>query len=473
MESGMPLIKRIFFTSLILFISINLCAEYLFLKDGSIVKGVIISETAAYINFRNEEKKTERYPRDQIMRVLYTELNMGRVFVQRRDGKVDTVYMVDEDRLTYTFRKDLYKPVEFTMKRADVLFMAERNPTGLKGEPETNQVSLEWLPSFEKMKYYNIYYKKKGEKYGPSVKSGKTTYVLKNLSSNTEYTVKVTGFAGDGDETTSSNEYTFVTKNIPPDSPDGINVIITDKGEAKVSWQPASDVDGKVVKYLLFADKDNEKKLIGESKNTAYTISSPSGITRVYVVSVDDRGAESDPASKRIVLIGITPVFTGGVIYPMGKFTDLLGMGYGGTLSLTKHNLFGTGLETGISAGFYYMPGKADIESDIVETGNAFLIPLGLSIAYRFNFTENLSAAPYITGGAAYMKMPYTELVNSIPEKKELSAPGPFAGAGMTFDYAATDRITLCLRAEYGFLVSSTISDYPFMRLEIGAGYRM
>lgn len=469
----MPFIKKILLTALILCLSINLYAEYLFLKDGSIIKGTIISETAAYVNFRNEERKTERYPRDQIMRVLYTELNMGKVFVQRRDGKVETAYMVDEDRTTYTFRKNLYKPAEFTMKRADVLFMAERNPTGLKGEPETDRVSLEWLPSFEKMKHYNIYYRKKGEKFGPPVKSGKTSYILKGLTSNTEYTVKVTGFAGDGDETTSSNEYTFVTKNIPPDSPDGINVIITEKGEAKVTWEPAADVDGKVVKYLLFADKDNEKKLIGDSKNTAYTISSPSGITRVYIVSVDDRGAESKPGSKRIVLIGITPVFTAGVIYPMGKFSDLLGMGYGGTLSLTKHNLFKTGFEASVSAGFYYMPGKDGIDGDIVETGNAFLAPLALSVAYRFNFTENISLAPYVTGGAAYMKMPYTELVNSIPEEKELAAPGPFAGAGLTFDYAATDRITLILRAEYGFLVSSTISDYPFMRLEIGAGYRM
>lgn len=219
----MPLIKRILFTSLILFISINLYSEYLFLKDGAIVKGVIISDTADYINFRNEEKKTERYPRNQIMRILYTELNMGRVFVQRRDGKVDTAYMVDEDRLTYTFRKDLYKPVEFTLKRADVLFMAERNPTGLKGEPEIDRVSLEWLASFEKMKHYNIYYRKKGEKYNSPEKSGKTSYVLKNLTSNTEYTVKVTGFAGDGDETTSSNEYKFLTKNIPPGFPRNIN----------------------------------------------------------------------------------------------------------------------------------------------------------------------------------------------------------------------------------------------------------
>lgn len=458
----------------VLLFTLPLSAEYLFLTDGSIIKGSIVKDTAVALTFRSEkDKKAVDYPRAQIKRILYTELNMGRVFVQRRDGKVETAYMVDEDRTTYTFRKNLYKPVEFTMNRADVLFMAERNPTGLKGEPETDRVSLEWLPSFEKMKHYNIYYKKKGEQFDSPVESGKTSYVLKNLTSNTEYTVKVTGFAGDGDETTSSNEYTFVTKNIPPDSPEGINVIISEKGEAKVTWKPAADVDGKVVKYLVLADKDNERELIGEIKDTAYTIKSPGGITRVYVVSVDERGAESDPASKRIVLIGITPVFTGGVIFPMGKFSDLLGMGYGGTLSLTKHNLFKTGFEAGISAGFYYMPGKDDIGSDIVETGNAFLAPLGLSIAYRFNFTENISAAPYITGGAAYMKMLYTELVNNIPEEKELSAFGPFAGAGLLFDYAATDRISFCLRAEYGFLISSSISDYPFMRIEIGAGYRM
>ena len=469
----MPLIKKTVFTFLIIFFSINLYAEYLFLKDGSIIKGNIISETAANVSFRDEERKIKRYPRDQIMRILYTELNMGKVFIQRRDGKVNTAYMVDEDRLTYTFRKDLYKPVEFTLKRADVLFMAERNPTGLKGEPETDRVALEWLPSFEKMKHYNIYYRKKGGDYGSPEKSRKTSFVLKDLASNTEYTVKVTGFAGDGDETTSSNEYTFVTKNIPPDSPDGINVIITEKGEAKITWEPAADVDGKVVKYLIFGDKEKERKLIGDSKNTSYQIGNPDGITRVYIASVDDRGAESEPASKRVVLIGITAVFTGGGILPMGKFSDLLGMGYGGTLSVTKHNLFETGFEAGISAGFYYMPGKDDIESDIVETGNAFFIPVGISLGYSFNFTENISAAPYITGGAAYMKMPYTEFVNGTPEEKELSAPGPFAGAGLLFDYAATDRVSLCLRAEYGVLVSSTISDYPFIRFEIGAGYRM
>lgn len=225
--------------------------------------------------------------------------------------------------------------------------------------------------------------------------------------------------------------------------------------------------------YRIYLQEGEKRKLIAETKKTAYTLKRDIDLRSVNIVAVDNMGAESGEAVPGLPAGDYSFGFTAGVIYPMGKFTDLLGMGYGGTLSLTKHNLFNTGFEAGISAGFYYMPGKADIESDIVETGNAFLIPLGLSVAYRFNFTENISAAPYITGGAAYMKMPYTELVNSIPEEKELAAPGPYAGAGLTFDYAATDRITLCLRAEYGFLVSSTISDYPFMRLEIGVGYRM
>lgn len=83
----MLFIQRIFFTSLIVFISINLYAEFLFLKDGLIIKGAITGETAARINFRNEERKIERYSGDQIEKVLYRELNMGRIFVQRSDGK--------------------------------------------------------------------------------------------------------------------------------------------------------------------------------------------------------------------------------------------------------------------------------------------------------------------------------------------------------------------------------------------------
>ena len=128
------MVRKAVFVLIVFFASIPLAAEYLFLTDGSIVEGRILSETRTVVTFRSAEDGTvTRYPRADVMRVLYTEINMGRVFVQMRTGEVHRVFMVDEDRTTYTFRHELYEPEEFTVNRADVLFMAERNPTALKG----------------------------------------------------------------------------------------------------------------------------------------------------------------------------------------------------------------------------------------------------------------------------------------------------------------------------------------------------
>lgn len=470
----MSFMKRTAFTLLFLFIYFDLHAAYLFLKDGSIIKGTVVNEGVAYIRFRTEDNKIEQYPRAQVLRVLYTELNMGKVFVQRRDGKVHVAHMVDEDRQSYTFRENLYKPEEFTLKREEVLFMAERNPSGLKGgEPEMDRVALEWLPSFEEMQYYNVYYKKAGEEYGTPLRAKDKTFELKNLDSNTEYTVKVTGVAGENDETGSTNEFTFRTKNRPPDPPAQVTAARNDDGSVRVTWEPAEDRDGQVVRYKVFADMDKETIAIGEYVDTTVTLADTAGIIRVQIVAVDEQGDESKPASRHLVLHGITPVIAPGVIMPIGAFGDMLGMGYGASLSFTKESLFGSSFEMALSAGFYYMKGIDSIDSDITKTGDAFFIPVDIALRYRFRLSGRFSMAPYIAGGGAYLKMPYTELVDDVPEDKEVAAPGPIVAAGTLIDYAATDRMVLSLRLEYGSLVTSEILGHPFLRTELGVGYRL
>jgi hypothetical protein len=58
------------------------------------------------------------------MRILYTELKMGKVYVQKRNGESIIAYIVNEDRNQFTLRLDLYKPQEFNIKRNDILFIA-------------------------------------------------------------------------------------------------------------------------------------------------------------------------------------------------------------------------------------------------------------------------------------------------------------------------------------------------------------
>jgi len=471
-------LKKIILIFAILFLTVNIYSEYLFLKDGLIIKGSIISEKSDSINFRNYEGKVLRYPRDRILRLLYTELNMGRLFVQRRDGKVDTVYMVDEDRITYTFRRDLYKPLEFTIKRSDVLFMAERNPTGLKGEPGIDKVALEWLPSFEKMRHYNIYIKKKGETYGLPMESKKVKYHLDELASNTEYTVKVTGYAGDGDETTPSNEYTFRTINLPPLDPGGVTISPIDKGKTRIAWEPAADPDGMVVKYLIYTVNGKVTKLIGDTTKLEYTVNDKIIFDRLITTAIDDRGAESSPGGIRIVPLPMVLSLAAGTILPMGNFSDISGIGYGGTLNLKDQNLFITGLETGISAGFYYMPGKDDVGSgteSIQSTERAFFVPVSLNAGYRLNITETISVLPYISAGGAYLDMFYTERNSNslLDTEKHLQAFGPMTSAGISFEYLFSESIYIFLLSEAGMMINKDKFGYPFVKAEIAAGYKI
>ena len=468
--------KRILIAVIVLFVTLPLSAEYLFLNDGSIIKGRIIAETPGRITFRSDEdKKVTRYPRADVMRVLYTEINMGRVYVQLRTGEVHRVFMVDEDRTTYTFRKKLYEPEEFKVKRENVLFMAERNPTGLTGgEPEVDRIELEWLPSFEDMRYYNVYYKKKGEDYGDPQKSRDEKYTLRGLDSNTEYTVKVTGYAGSGDETTASNEFTFVTANRPPDSPPGFTIKEDESGSVKMSWEPATDEDGEVVEYRVYAIKDGERDLLKKQKNTEYVIKTETGYERFTVTAVDDMGAESDAASVSLLSGSYSLGITAGIIYPMGNFADLAGMGYGGTLTFTRHDLFMPGLEAGVSAGFYYLTGAENKESQIRETDRSFFVPAGLNIGYRIKTSDTLSLVPYMTAGFAFWYISYKKYDPIAEETKDesLSEFGPAAGAGFGVEYDIRERTALRLFVEQGLLLKSGIFEYPYTRLELGMAIR-
>jgi hypothetical protein len=91
--------------------------------------------------------------------------------------------MVDEDRESYTFRNELYRNIEFKVPRLDVLFLAERNPSGLKGEAGTDRIRLSWYHPYDKMERYNIYAKRgKQDKYVLKETSRRNSYTLEDLT---------------------------------------------------------------------------------------------------------------------------------------------------------------------------------------------------------------------------------------------------------------------------------------------------
>ncbi len=278
-----------------------LSAEFVFITDGSILQGKIVGDTAGSITFAAKSGETKVIPRSKIMRILYTEFYMGKIFVNKIDGSVLEVYMVDEDTNSYTFRKDINKPVEFVLKREEVLFTTRTNPVGLTGKAESETISIEWKAPYTPVKHYKVYIKSSKEYALYSEPWGKSE-TLKGLKSNTEYKIKVTALDKDGIESMPSNEIKVTTLNIAPNPPEKITVKkkISDndgKMSVVVAWNNSIDIDGKIKSYKIY--QKNKSEAYTTSKNE-YEINDldPKIVYTFSVSAVDDSNMESEKSKK-------------------------------------------------------------------------------------------------------------------------------------------------------------------------------
>ena len=449
----------IFFTALtLLALSLPASAEFIFLTDGSIVEGRITADAADYITIDTTEHKTKKISRGKILRILYTRLSLGKVYVQKRDGKGVEAYMVDEDQESWTFRLDLYRPVEFKLKRTEVLFMAEKNPSGLEGEAWTDKIELKWLPPYNKIKHYTVYMKTsvKG-KYQPAASTENLDTTIKKLTSNTTYWIMVTATDTDDYESLPSNELKIKTKNILPDPPVIISADNAFSTDGKISvfsikWETGTDPDGKVVKYRLYGMNDGERVLIKEISKTGYDLADVILYQSLDLVSVDDKGDESSPSRIAIgkLFIGIHPV----VLMPLGNFSDLGEMGFGAFITCSYSGLWVENMLTAVDLGYFYITGKDQLESigrkvDIIQ-----MVPLMLRGGYEFRVTEGIVVTPALSLGYAYTSIDYVyrEQVTLPTVSKNSDGFDPIAAFSVSADWAFRYDMTIGAFLMYGII---------------------
>ena len=385
-------------------------AETVFLKDGMILDGTIVSESGGAIRVRLKDKTTKSILRANITRILYTELYMGKQFVQKTDGKGIICYVVDEDKDTYTFRMELYNPQEFKLKRSEVLFMARGNPSGLEGEAKTDSVALKWFAPYNEVKYYKIYARAATDKDFVMVDEPRSkSAVIKKLKSNTKYVFYVTAIDSSGDESLPSNEFTIATVNLPPAAPDIDPVVIMPNGDINVTWNPCTDPDGKLAGYKVYKMTDGKSEVVADLKTPGYTIPSGTKYDYIYVAAYDDLKAESEKAR---VFIGYVPSIGislhPGVMVPFGKLADAAKSGYGAGLKFDMSSYFLTKLELKAETGFFYLPGKKKFVEKENAVNSVIIVPMMINGGYSFYPVTDFGFTPYLGAGAAFVRYDYT-----------------------------------------------------------------
>ncbi len=432
-------------------------AEYVFLKDGSILKCKIESETAASINVRLADGKQMVINPKNVMRVLYTELYMGKIFINKTDGTVIEAYMVDEDQTTYTFRKDLNKPQEFTLKRDEVLFTTRKNPSGLTGTAKSDTIMISWKPPYNPVKEYNIYFKS-GNEYKVHGQTTALNYILKGLKSNTLYAIKVTAVDKEGYESLPSNEIKVTTLNIVPKPPAGVRTsVITESGgktmTAKLTWKAGFDADGSIKAYHIYQKTEKGFVSAGSSSNTEYEVRNLDAGRNYYftVRSVDDKNDESEDSRlvNTLQLKGYDISIKPCLIFPFGKFKDINKIGYGALISGIKRDILLKGTELGFAFGYWNFSGA---ENDIEKS---YMMPLVLTAGYRFEILYSFYIAPEISMGFSYNSISYkwkSPSYTGTKDKKSKKSMEPIAMAGFSVSYDFADRWTIGAGASYGFI---------------------
>lgn len=122
-------------------------AVSLFLKDGSIIEGTIVRETAKSITV-STEGKAATFDRKAILRMLYDTSYKQKKYIYLKNGKEIIGYVVGEDRDSVYVRKDLDNARELTLRKNTINgILLTRVDTGKTGKKQG--VSVKRAPHLE------------------------------------------------------------------------------------------------------------------------------------------------------------------------------------------------------------------------------------------------------------------------------------------------------------------------------------
>ncbi len=445
--------------------------EYIFRKDGAIIKGSIVRDDVATISVRREDKAVININRNDVLRIIYTDIYLGKVFVRLTSGEIFEGFQIDEDRDNYYFRRDISKPEEIVLPRQKVMFISRTNPTDVKGAPSTVSIEVSWSPPFKPAKKYKVYVRDvmgKQEKFRMEGETGDVSYSLNNLQKSWTYEIYATAIASTGEESLPSEK---ITVNTLPDPPEKLTITDIPAPGGKTAtlifnWVTVSDPSSRVKSYAIYETVGGRRVKKGTSLNGEFVIKDfpAEGRHRFSVVSVNDINTESDEAR------GIYDA--GYKIYLRGMFSYIKPLGVMGEMATSGYGMvFDAGLSAkrfslGVEIGYSLFNYTEDISS-------MTMIPLLLEFDCRIPLTLSFSLRPVIKAGWSSDTIEYVvhdvtdPLITATSSKSNFD---PMAAAGAYIQYEIIDRVDVFTGAEYSMIFQEK-GRMNFISISFGGSY--
>jgi hypothetical protein len=118
--------RKIAITSIIcltLMLTGKVYAEMIYLKDGQVLQGKITKETQDEITVQTQfQKKTVK--RSNIIRIMYGERKMERIYLLMNDGTTRTGFLVDQDASQVIIREKEDSPDEISIPKSQIKQMS-------------------------------------------------------------------------------------------------------------------------------------------------------------------------------------------------------------------------------------------------------------------------------------------------------------------------------------------------------------
>ena len=107
-------------------------AESIFIKDGSIIDGIVIKDTDKTSTVRTLNGKVMEISKKDILRIIFDAEYKNKTYIYKLNGDVIEAFIVNEDRESYTYRTDLASSRETVLKKSQVNLITRQKLTGIK-----------------------------------------------------------------------------------------------------------------------------------------------------------------------------------------------------------------------------------------------------------------------------------------------------------------------------------------------------